>query len=128
MVGDLESRVQALTMEPTLQEVPVVEVLAGEVVDGAMGLEPVQDASGAVFAVVDVRIKEIAAIEEINLRGQRETTRGLFMEARVTLDEAVSRARELRQGNPNMPEVKDVLEEVVFKSACTAREMDMTAV
>ena len=43
------------------------------------------------------------------------------MDARVTLDEAVSRARKLKLRNPTMMGVKDVLEEVVFQSAPLGR-------
>ena len=126
---DVGNQLHALTLEPTLQKVPVEEVRAGERVEGERG----SDMAGAGYAVVDIRalrFKEIAAIGEINLRGQLETTRGLYLEARATLDEAVGRARKLwldDMGKP-MPQARDMLEEVLFQSACTAREMDMTAV
>jgi hypothetical protein len=126
---DVGNQLHALTLEPTSQEVPVEEVQAGERVEG----HTPTTMAGAGFAVVDVRdlrFKEIAAIEEINLRGQLETTRGLYLEARATLDEAVGRARKLRLDDlgKHMPQARDMLEEVLFQSAVTAREMDMTAV
>jgi hypothetical protein len=92
---------------PDLPEGPLVASQE----DTARGI----DMAGAGFAVVDVRalkFKEIAAIGEINLRGQLETTRGLYLEARATLDEAVGRARRLQQDDlgKHMPQARAMLE------------------
>jgi hypothetical protein len=114
---------KALTLGPTALEVPVEEAQPGVGVEGDR-----RD-----FASVDVRnrrLVEVAAIGEINLRGQLETSQGFYQEARVTLDEAVLRARRLLKDDvgKHIPKAKVMFEEVLFQSAVTAREMDMVAV